>query len=99
VIRGCCPPRFFAGCAGFWGNGDLETIQKEKAIVVELIDCAGNLVDRKKLTEDAFKLEKRVRALVGPDNFYVDPPEKVPKIITPLSKTGSYSLNKRSALL
>jgi hypothetical protein len=63
--------------------GDLAAAQKEKKIHIELLDCAGNLVDGKKLIGDAHKLEERVRFDVGLDNFNVDlpPGEKVPKII------------------
>jgi hypothetical protein len=73
--------------------------QKE-GVFIDLIDCAGNVLDREKqekLTADAAKLEERVRSVVGLDNFYVDPPppNKVPKIIDDILEDKEDKDNKK----
>jgi hypothetical protein len=80
-------------------TGDLMAAQKE-GVFIDLIDCAGNVLDREKqekLTADAAKLEERVRSVVGLDNFYVDPPppNKVPKIIDDILEDKEDKDNKK----
>jgi hypothetical protein len=54
-------------------DGDLARAQEEN-VAIELINCAGKVVDGKKLKGDAEKLEASVRSAVGLDNIWVDIP-------------------------
>jgi hypothetical protein len=51
--------------------------------LVELIDYDGNIVDSRRLLQDADALEATVRKKVGRDNVHVDPP---PAVKVPLPK-------------
>jgi hypothetical protein len=51
---------------------DLVTAQGFK--LIDLVDFSGNVVDAKKLTTDAAKLEDDVRKVVGWDNYHQDGP-------------------------
>jgi hypothetical protein len=61
--------RDYAALVSLLEQEDIVGAQKTK--LVELVDFDGNIVDAKKLTDDAAKLEADVRAAVGRDNYHM----------------------------